>query len=183
MAENILKGSIVARDFVIIGDMLKEIELLIERNPFSARMHYLLENQDLASKAVLNIRDRISPPNCIGTAFFIAGVGSLHYPYHAYSYELNLHMSSAGQTARWDDCFRKHIERRIPGAFIFSYSLEKDDWHAGIYLGEVDGEHLSFAQHGHSGKFGPETISRNYCNPDYYLPSTLPINGTTDSSN
>ncbi len=73
----------------------------------------------------------------------------------------------------WIAAFRRHIERRAPGAFIFSFSIESDGWHAGIYLGEIRGEHIAFAQHEHGGTFGPEVIYRCYADPDYYTPSTL----------
>jgi hypothetical protein len=169
----VLKASIEGNDAAVMENILEEIGLLIEQNPFCSRMSFLLANQKIAKKPVLNRQGELSAPNCIGTAFFVAGVGSLGYPYHAYEGELDTHMKTKVKV-KWDDCFHDHPERRIPGSFIFSYSVENDGWHAGIYLGHVKEEHISFSQHGHGRKFGPERISGNYCSPRYYIPATLP---------
>lgn len=151
---------------------------LVHANPFSERLIYLLNNQDLAAGKVVNLKGIVSEPNCIGTALFIAGVSELNYPYHGYSSELNPHMKEPvierSSMARIANMFSSHLERRIPGAFAFSYSVEIDDWHAGVYLGEVDGVPILFAQHGHKGKFGPESL-RNYSCPTYYIPLTLNV--------
>lgn len=172
MNEATLLASTQKRDLEIIGSNWREVLALIERNPFSERIFYLLAHQEIASVAVVNTRGISSPPNCIGTALYIAGVSTLPYPYHAYSYELNPHMEQPGEK-RWDDFFWPHEERRIPGGFVFSFCAEGDGWHAGIYLGQIGDEHILFAQHDHGGNFGVETLARNYASPDYYVPSTL----------
>ena len=148
-----------------------ELKGLIAQNPFCERILFLLANPQLATTPVLNTKGRLSPPNCIGTAFFVAGVSSLPYPYHGYGFELYPHMRQPDQ--KWDDFFFPHPERRIPGAFVFSYCIEIEDWHAGIYLGETRQGHILFAQRGHAEEFALETLSGNYSNPDYYIPTTL----------
>lgn len=168
-----LEAAILSQDVGMPRGMLDEIASMIDQNPFFERIRFLLANQDLAKKPVKNVAGEFSPPNCIGTAFFIAGVGPFDYPYHAYGNELSEHMEQQPGSGRWDDAFSGHPERKIPGAFIFSYSVESDDWHAGIYLGTVGDEHILFAQHGHGESFGPELESRNYCSPSYYIPKTL----------
>jgi len=167
-----LRKVVLSHDVEIIGAALGEIVSLIDKNPFSERIRFLLGNQNLAKKPVKNVVGEISPPNCLGTAFFIAGVSPFNYPYHGYDFELNPHMKQPGPR-KWDDCFSfGHFDRRVPGAFVFSYSVENDGWHAGIYLGIVGDEHVLFAQHGHGESFGPESLI-NYASPDYYIPKTL----------
>jgi hypothetical protein len=154
-----------------LGEFWQELSQLICQNPFSERIQYLMLNQHLATTPVHNTKQKYSPPNCLGTALYVAQVSTLPYPYHAYDFELNEHMESQKSS---DDIFfllGSNIEHRIPGAFVFSYCLEAD-WHAGIYLGQIHKEHICFSQHGHKGKFGPETL-RNFANPEYYLPKTL----------
>lgn len=171
--KDVLEQSIYVGDRGILDLMLPEAWELIATNPFAEKMFYLLAHQELGVTPVINRKNRNSAPNCIGTAFFIAGLSSLGYPYHGYSFELDLHMKINGREPSWDDIMFKHYDRRIPGAFVFSYSVTQDGWHAGIYLGEANGRHLAFAQHGHGEKFGPEIIDRNFSDPDYYYPSTL----------
>jgi hypothetical protein len=169
--EKTIRESLYYRD-KDLGEIWREIAGLIDGNPFSERMRFLLENQHLATTPVKNLKDVVSPPNCIGTAFFVAGVSELDYPYHGYDFELNPHMKQEDNSEH--DMFRlfnRHLERRIPGAFAFSYCVDAD-WHAGVYLGVVGEEHVLFAQHGHKGKFGPESL-RNYDSPTYYIPRTL----------
>ncbi len=160
-------------DREMIGDAWDDVVALVESNPFSERMQFLFSHKDLAHKPVKNKVGRLSAPNCLGTAFFVAGVDVIGYPYHAYSFELNQHMKQPGENS--DSCFLAydHVHRRVPGAFVFSPCIHGEDWHAGIYLGQVRGEHVAFAQHGHGGSFGVETLSKNYSYPDYYIPSTL----------
>ncbi|MEI8248976.1 MAG: hypothetical protein WCG07_00560 [Candidatus Taylorbacteria bacterium] len=172
-----LLQTVKEHDIEIIGGAWEEAMSLIEQNPFSERIGFLLNHQEIATTPVKNMENIISIPNCIGTAFFVAGVGTLAYPYRAYDFELNPHMVQA-EGSKSIDMFRQHHERRIPGAFIFSYSAGQDDWHAGIYVGKIADEHISFAQHGHGGPFCLETVARNYCRPDYYIPSTLLKNQT-----
>jgi len=148
-----------------------DILALIGRNPFSERIKFLLEHQELSNRPVPNLAGELGVPECKGTAFWIAGVSKLDYPYQANDDELNQHMEQSGPK-RWDDFFRVHNERRIPGAFCFSYSAQVDSWHAGIYLGEIGEEHVLFAQHGTGNKFGPESL-RYYSHPDYYIPRSL----------
>jgi hypothetical protein len=167
-----LIGSVHKHNLEIIGNAWQELLPLIGQNPFSKRMFFLLTHPEIAKVRVKNRKDEIRVPNCIGTAFFVAGVGTLKYPYHAYDFELDQHMVQPGEK-KWDDVFFRHYEKRIPGAFIFSYSVQQDDWHAGIYVGKVGEEHLAFTQDGPGGNFCLQTIARNYCSPDYYIPSTL----------
>jgi hypothetical protein len=170
----IIKGSIDPHDLDVLEGALGEIQLLIENNPFGAKMCFLLTQQHLGQKPVSNNCGEVSAPNCIGTAFFIAGVGQKNHPFHGYSFELNPFMKREGKKRGAHDFLFTHHECRVPGAFIFSYCVRGDDWHAGIYLGEVNGEHIAFAQYGHGGMFGPQLISKHYSRPDYYIPPTLP---------
>ena len=165
-------GSIRERDMESIGNAWKELSFLMEQNPFSEKMCFLLTHKEIAKVPVENKMGEISEPNCIGTAFFVADVSALKYPYHGYDFELDPHMIQPGEKSH-DDMFHQHHERRIPGAFIFSYSVQSDGWHAGIYIGKIGEEHVAFAQHGHGGSFCLETVARNYCSPEYYIPSTL----------
>jgi hypothetical protein len=158
---------IIPQDLEIIGDNLDDILSLIDQNPFSERIWYLLKNENIAKIPVKNIVGEYSPPNCIGTAFFIAGVGELDYPYHGYGFELNDHISNQS-----NNFFKQYLERRIQGAFAFSYSTKIDSWHAGIYLGKIKNEHVFFAQHGHAESFGPESL-RNFSSIFYEIPKTL----------
>jgi len=166
----IKRESILEHDLEALVPRLDGIAELISQNPFSERIKLLLANPGWATKPVKNMMGELSAPNCLGTAFFIAGVGKFNYPYHAYDNELDEHMKQPGPK-RWDDIFLPHYERRIPGAFVFSCDFNAD-WHAGIYLGTIEDEHILFAQHGHGREFGPETL-RNYSNPSYYIPRTL----------
>jgi hypothetical protein len=169
-----LKEGIQPRDMEILGGALEEILLLIDQNPFSERIKFLLLNQDIADKPVENIYGELSAPNCIGTALFIAGVGKFAYPYHAYEKELVKHRSYQPKSGDWEACFFGHIERRIAGAIAFSYCVVPRGCHAGIYLGKVRDRHVLFAQHNHKEKFGPESESRNHqFPPSYYIPRTL----------
>ncbi|MDD5165559.1 MAG: hypothetical protein PHG25_03455 [Candidatus Pacebacteria bacterium] len=156
----------------IISSGWGELLTMIESNPFSERISHLLTHQEIGQIKVRNNHGELSAPNCLGTAFFVAGVGALQYPYHAYSDELDPHLVQP-EKEKLIDLFRAHYERRVPGAFIFSYSVQQDGWHAGIYIGSIGEEHVAFAQHGHGGKFCFETIARNYVRPNYYIPSTL----------
>ncbi len=152
-----------------------EIERLIIRNPFSERILHLLLNPQLASKPVLNRYKRESPPNCIGTAFWVAGVSKLDYPYHGYENELSPHMklNIPPEERLLEAIFgNKHPENMIPGAFNFSYCVLSDGWHAGIYLGRVEDKEVLFAQHGHGRPFGIET-EKCYASPKYFIPRTL----------
>ena len=130
---------------------------LIKENPFSEKMIYLLNNQWLSEKKVKNRAGTFSNPNCIGTAFFIAG--ACKNPYQAFENELSKHMKSG-------------MEGKIPGSFVFSYCYEMDNFHAGIYLGTIKDTDIMFSQQGYGCKFGPETEG-NYASPEYYLPSSL----------
>ena len=174
--EIVVEDSILAHDKEWIGTEAERIVWLINQNPFAGRIWDLLLNPAIATKPVVNKQAELSAPNCIGTALFVAGVSDLGYPYHAYSYELNPHMEQP-KAAKDEDSlfalFRRHDERRIPGAFCFSYCVGSDDWHAGIYLGTVRDEQVLFAQNGRGGDFCVQTARRNYAFPDFYVPKTL----------
>jgi hypothetical protein len=172
--KNILEGTLAHGEQLINSDLFEDIENLISKNPFAERINYLLLNQNLATNPVRNLRDEISAPNCIGTTFFIAGLSVLGYPYHAYENELSPHMKEENKREIFD-LFNPHLERKVPGAFAFSYSAEAEGWHTGIYLGEIKGMDLAFSQHGHGAKFGPESL-RMYASPKFYLPKNLNIN-------
>ena len=170
--EAALEGAVLRDDEKVLRPILEGVALMIDQNPFSGRIWSLLTNARLATKPVLNTKGEIIPPNCLGTVFFVAGVGSFDYPYHAYDDELNQHLKQPGPKD-WSDSFRIHLDRRIPGAFCFSCDGVNADWHAGIYLGLVGDEHVFFAQHGSGGIFCLE-LMRYYPNSDYYIPRTLP---------
>ncbi len=159
----------------ILGNSLDEIMALINNNPFAKKIIYLLCNQRVATIPVRNLLGESSKPNCLGTCFYIAGVSELLYPYHAYSRELEPHVKSGRTPEEVATMLFPDFEKMIPGAFIFSYSSEQDDWHAGIYLGKIADVDIAFSQHGHGRLFGPEVVNRNYANPNYYIPSTLKI--------
>jgi hypothetical protein len=165
--EIVVREAMLFDDEKIIGHISGDVVAMIDQNPFSERIKFLLANQDLAKKPVKNVNGELSAPNCIGTAFFIAGVGPFGYPYYAYD-EIRQYL----EEPELRNYFSEHSERRVPGAFCFSYSTEIGDWHAGIYLGMVGDEHILFAQHGYGKSFGPESLW-NYCVPTYYLPRTL----------
>ena len=136
-------------------------------------MTTLIFNQHLGRNPVEDTMGNSVKPNCLGTAFFIAGVGKFDHPYCAYDRDLGEHIYLEGDEHNNPLLrhFRQHLHRRIPGAFVFSYSC--DDWHAGIYLGQIEEEPVAFAQHGIGKGFGPEVIANNFVSPDYYLPRTL----------
>jgi len=159
-------------DKEFLSENIPEVERLILKNPFSGRMIHLLRHQELYDKPVLNLAGKLEPPNCMGTAFWIAGVSKLDYPYQANDCELNPHMKVEEED--WEDHFRVHSERKIPGAFAFSYSVEIDSWHAGIYLGEIKSRDILFAQHGTHKMFGIETWGP--VRFEYYIPATLKKN-------
>ena len=169
-----LELDILEHDTDALAHNWANILTLIERNPFSERMKFLLEHQDLFNKPVLNLAGELEPPNCHGTAFWVAGVSKLNYPYQANEDELNEHMKpeerGESDESRWRVC-NPHIERRIPGAFSFSFDYNAG-WHSGIYLGKIENEHIFFAQHGTHRGFGPESL-RCYTNPTYYIPRSL----------
>jgi hypothetical protein len=174
--EIVVEDTILPHDRDLIGKETERIVWLINQNPFAGRIWDLLLNPEIARKPVVNKKDLISTPNCIGTAFFVAGVSSLGYPYHAYSFELDPHMDHPRPEKDPDlrsTTFCQHDERRIPGAFCFSYCVRNDDWHAGIYLGRVNDEHISFAQNGHGGDFCLQNLRGNYACPNFYIPKTL----------
>ena len=174
--EFVVEDTILPHDKDLIGMEAERIVWLINQNPFAERIWDLLLNPEIAKKPVVNKKDQLSAPNCIGTAFFVAGVSSLGYPYHAYSFELNPHMEQPKPEKEDDSLFalfRRHDERRIPGAFCFSYCVGNEDWHAGIYLGAIKDEQILFAQNGHGGNFCLQTLNRNYSGPDFYIPKTL----------
>lgn len=171
--ENVLAGAILAND-ESLKCIVNEIGSLIEANPFFERIWTLLGDQSLATKPVRNKVGELSAPNCIGTAFFVAGVGAFNYPYHAYDFELAPHMKQPEEPSKsLADHFRIRRARMVPGAFCFAYHPGAESWHAGIYLGEVREENIVFAQHGHGGNFCPELVAKHYFNPDYYIPRTL----------
>jgi hypothetical protein len=170
----ILKASIESEDIKLLGEHLEAVALLIDQNPFADKIRYLIANQEIRHKAVINKLGKLSPPNCIGTAFFIAGVSEFGCPYHAYGYELDPHFNPTGKEITWMDYHCDSKKGKQPGAFIFSCARDTDDsWHAGIYLGQVNGDHVAFSQHGHGGKFGPELVKKNYESPYYYVPRAL----------
>ncbi len=157
--ESLLEGSLSSRETLIKPKIFGEISSLINNNPFRKRIVFLLENQQLANTPIKNLLGIESCPNCIGTALFIAGVSPFNYPHRAYENELDQHMN-------------EKTNKHLPGAFVFSYSAESDDWHAGIYLGKIKEDHIAFAQHGRGDKFGPESLNCNYCAPHFYVPRT-----------
>ena len=162
--EAALKRALLPLDAECIEDLFRHFALLIDQSPFSEKIWFLIINQHLSEKSVLNVKGETKPPNCLGTAFFVAGVSQIDYPYHAYDDELGPHM-------------RQRITgAEIPeGAFCFSPNYEPDgvDYHAGIYLGKIWGAHTLFAQHGKGCRFGVESLKANFINPEYYLPGTL----------
>lgn len=171
--ENIRK-LILYSDLEMLGSIISDIEKLISQNPFSERITYLINHQELSQKPVRNLKGELKAPNCIGTAFWIARVSSLNYPYHAYENELDKHMRDENDKRdTLIKTFYPNPNNKIPGAFIFSYGVEAEDWHAGIYLGSIGTKDISFAQHGVGGLFGPQSLAMNYANPQYYIPDTL----------
>ena len=165
-----LRAGIYYEVFETLEPLLEDIGELIEQNPFSERIKYLLERPSLSRIPVLNLHDEMSPPNCLGTSFWIADVGKLDYPYHAYSYELDEHMGKTENSAK--SLFNSNLERRISGAFCFSFDTRIEGWHSGIYLGTIGKEHILFGQHGHGKDFGLETEWVFVC-PEYYIPRSL----------
>jgi len=150
----------------------EEVRRLTINNPFGDRILYLLKNQKIAKEPVLNLHGKTSPPNCIGTALWVAGVSKLDYPYHAYEDELNEHMIDEDDNRdELIKALRSNPKNKILGAFCFSYSVEAD-WHAGIYLGRIKEQDFLFSQNGH-GK--PFVIGTSLCfaNPRYFIPRTL----------
>jgi hypothetical protein len=171
--ESAVEEAILPHDAEVIGKEVEAIVRLINQNPFSERIWELLLNPEVAVRKVKNKRDRLSEPNCIGTAFYVAGVSDLGYPYHAYDYELDEHMRDPGSEEEDSPLFRRFDKGRIPGAFCFSYCVSGDDWHAGIYLGALNDRHVLFAQNGRGCKFCVQTLARNYASPNFYVPRTL----------
>ncbi len=178
--KEIILKAILTDELNIISRAWKELASMVENNPFRERICHLLTHQRIGQMEVKNNHNELSAPNCLGTAFYIAGVSALKYPYHAYADELDRHMAQP-EERKLVNMFRTHHERRVPGAFIFSYSVQLDGWHAGIYIGSVGEERMAFAQDGHGGKFCLETIARNYCRPNYYTPATLLATQTPQS--
>lgn len=150
-----------------------EIMPLINQNPFSERIRFILGDLGLATRHVLNKHNELKPPNCLGSAFWIAGVSDLNYPYHAYDYELKEHMNKNFGPKYWDST-ELNLENAIPGAFVFSCAISLDgaDWHSGIYLGQIKDRSIMFEQHCAGGSFGPESLQR-YIRPRFYIPKTL----------
>ncbi len=143
--------------------MPEEISAMIDVNPFSERIRFLLKNERLVYLPVECKPGHLCHPNCIGTTLFIAGLGKFDYPYFGYNDELDEHLKRP----------TLDLNNLIPGVFCFSWSNDIEDWHAGIYLGTLMGEQVMFAKHGYAGSFGPEFSSLNYDNPKYYLPRNL----------
>ncbi len=180
LTEKLIKEGIQNDDTRLFGVEREILELIMD-NPFSERMMYLLQNQQLAKIPVENSYSQMSPPNCIGTGLFVSSLSRFSHPYHAYFNELSPHLSKTPESDHDDDfetrifnfnqSFSQHYERMIPGAFAVAHSYDADT-HLGIYLGKIDGLDVLFAQHGWKGKFGPETL-RNYDSPTYYFPKTL----------
>ncbi|MFA7252430.1 MAG: hypothetical protein WC027_01075 [Candidatus Paceibacterota bacterium] len=171
----VVEDAILPHDKDLILSVVESIVELINQNPFTSRIWFLLLNPEIAQKPVINKKSELKPPNCIGTALFVAGLDQIGYPYHAYDDELGDHTGEfdpENLQGRLFSSYRRYPERMIPGAFCFSYS-EDADCHAGIYLGQVKGEHILFAQHGAGGVFCVETLSGNYTSPDFYIPATL----------
>ncbi|MES2059513.1 MAG: hypothetical protein V4438_00615 [Patescibacteria group bacterium] len=178
LSPEIIRVGIRDHNRAALAQHLFEIIFLIECNPFAERMAYLLCNQEIGTTPILNKHGHNSAPNCIGTAFYVAGVEN--HPYHAHHNELDQHWQRRERQPGESDldamfryCFHSNLERNAPGAFIFSCARDSNDYHAGIYLGLVDKQPIAFAQHGHGGKFGVEMVWRNYESPSYHLPRTL----------
>ena len=160
-------GAILDRDAEIIKPRISEIVAFIDDSPFSKRIKFLLDNQQIGEKLVKDKDGKLSPPNCLGTAFYVAGLGLFKHPYHAREDELWEHLNQPKRMGYvWP-----YRENMIPGAFIFSKG-EGGGWHGGIYLGAIGKEDIFFAQHCHGGPFGSETL-RCYEYPAYYLPKTI----------
>lgn len=157
-----LENSLSDCETIIRQEMFFGIINLITNNPFKERIIFLLNNQNFSRTKIKSPRGIVSCPNCIGTALFTAGITSLDFPFHGYEEYLYPHM-------------RDETNKPFSGTFIFSYWAEGDNWHAGIYLGNIGENDISFAQHGHGGRFGPESLSCNYCNPSFYIPRTLMV--------
>ncbi len=149
---------------------------LIEYNPFVNNIHFLLNNPELARIPVLNKHGERRNPNCIGTAFFIAGISSLGYPYHAYDNELGGHRVKDDPNRSYEDKLKdtlsRNIHNKIPGAFVYSLM---DSYHVSIYLGAIEDMDIFFSQFGSIGSkrmFGTQT-ERCFGNPMFYLPTSL----------
>ena len=145
---------------------IKQVVKLLKNNPFFERINFLLRNREIATRKVKNVFGEISCPNCIGTAFFVAGVGKFDYPYYAHRFEFD---TGTG----YNDCnehipIKMNISKRVPGAFVASYCSLIDGWHIGIYIGKVNEYSVAFSQQGHGGAFGVETVVHNYKRPEYY---------------
>jgi hypothetical protein len=149
-----------------------EILDLINQNPFVNNIYFLLKNPDLRKIPVLNKEGNRLPPNCLGTTFFIAGVSSLGYPYCAREDELSTHRKPEPEKkGPWRTMDTPNIHNKIPGALVYSYDYDYD-WHAAIYLGQVDKKDIFFSQHGKEEHFGPES-RKCFANPTFYIPLSL----------
>lgn len=152
-------------DAKILKDNLEQIGQLIIENPFFEKISFLLKNRDLAHKEVNNMHGEMRRPNCIGTALWIAGKTELDYPYHGYEDCLERvfgwHEIHNGY---WRSKFSE--ENATHGAMVLS--CYHGDWHAGIYLGKVNEDHITFCKQGHDGApFGPASF-RYYARPKFY---------------
>lgn len=158
-------GHLDVADTKILKNYLLEIRDLIEINPFYEKIRYLLENRGLEHKKVKNVHDEMRTPNCIGTALWIAGKTKLEYPYHGYEDCLE-------RVFGWDEIHNGYWrskfseEHAVPGAVVLS--CYNDDWHAGIYLGKVNENHVTFCKQGCDyASFGPASF-RYYSRPKFY---------------
>ena len=63
----ILTDLVLAEDKEFFLTRNEEVQQLIDLNPFSSRIRFLLDHQNLSKKSVPNSRGELKPPNCIGS--------------------------------------------------------------------------------------------------------------------
>lgn len=157
----VMREEILCVDFSGARSNPSDIELLVSQNPFAEKIKFLINNMHLAKVPVADMFGELRPPNCIGTALFIAGVGRFEHPYHGYDTDLS-------ETLK-----HPRLSVAVPGSLCLFYSRKADDWHVGVYLGIYDDQHTLFAQQGPGGDFALESLLGNYASPAFYLPRTL----------
>ncbi len=154
--------TVSSHDEHIIIPHLNEVREMLLNHPWGERMLFLLGRQDLAKTKVHRIVDgevNFRPPNCVGTALYVAGVGELPTPYHGYSFDLDPHVGI------------EYLGPLKHPLLVLSVNFESSGWHAGVFLGSIGYEAIAFAQQGAGKPFGVETVRRNYVVPRFYTPA------------
>jgi len=164
-----LKRNIVEKDAKFLLANEGELVRLIETNPFSERIKYLIANPRLAVNPVPNVYGGVDIPNPLGTALYVAGVNGLDHPYSGLDPEIWEHLQDYSNGQPGDFIISPKREREVEETRL----IERVKRHVGIYIGDVEKRQVSFSQQGKGGMFGFELVVGTYPDPEFYRPRTI----------